>query len=222
MTKEDKPAPVMCVICATKKKPREATPGYLTDTRCSDQLVEALDDIARLYRDHVSDSPVPKVGADTGRRAPGFGSRSPADDTVIAMADHRTVWAKPGDLHNPDIILSGWRDVLREETGDTFFPLGPVECAQYLAKRRAWVTRQPWVADMWPEIKEVRDQLANYGGESGRVRAGRCPNLMDTGGKCGTRLYVAFGCDSIRCGGCGTVWPRTRWLLLGAMIEEAG
>lgn len=52
-----------------------------------------------------------------------------------------------------------------------------------------------------------------------RVPVGCCPARVDAGPACGEQLQVSPWAAEIRCGGCGTRWPRTEWLKLGAVMR---
>lgn len=215
--------PLLCVVCSTPDRPRTAVEGLRVCGRDRDSLAQWLEDIAAWW---PTLSVYPTTG-DGGRRAPGFRSTSPARDDVLAVTDRRVTWQEPGDLHHPPTVLAGWADVLRGELGHTYAPTGADHAAAYLRKHLAHVCRQEWVADMWPEIREVRNQLERLSPEPAkRVLVGRCPNLVDTGGqhpeKCGTRLYLPATGSTIPCGGCGRRYERPEWRQLGEDMQEAG
>jgi hypothetical protein len=83
----------------TKGRPwAQADPGYRTCSRCHQRIHEWLspitvdadgrpDSIPGLY---AMLSPLPGVGGGGQRRAPGFGSRSPANDHILAIRDKRS------------------------------------------------------------------------------------------------------------------------------------
>lgn len=232
---------LLCVICSTPKKPRRAPDGYRTCGPCADRVREALQEIpaqyARLTR---VEALVPTTG-DGGRRGPGFGSRSPARDVVIAATDWRTVWAEDQRLHYPPSVVHAWAQMVRAEVGEARIAAcacssdddepEPKHCpaasrpgachteSALLIRRLDHVTRQEWVADMWQELREVVDQLRTIAGEPHPQAIGRCPNLPEEATKeCGTPLYVRTGTDTITCRGCGREWERREWLHLGRTI----
>lgn len=212
---------LLCVCCSTPRKPRRAPDGYRTCDSCADRIREALQEIPAQYaRLTKVEALVPTTG-DGGRRGPGFGSRSPARDVVIAVTDWRTVWAEDSRLHHPPSVVGAWAAMVREEVGERQ-PAGPAICAvdaALLIRRLDHVTRQEWVADMWQELREVVDQLRTIAGEPHPQAIGRCPNLPEDATKeCGTPLYVRTGTDTITCRGCGREWERREWLHLGRTI----
>lgn len=212
---------LMCAICSTPAKPRRAPDGYRTCDNCSDRIREYLKEIPGQY-DALTrvDALFPQTG-DGGRRGPGFGSRSPARDIVIAVTDWRTVWAEDSRLHHPPSVLNAWASMVREEVGEKAAD-GPADVHRetaLLVRRLDHVTRQEWVADMWREVREMRDQLRTIAGEPRPVPIGRCPNVPE--GKatpCGTPLYAPQYGDTITCRGCSEQWPRPRWQILGKTI----
>lgn len=232
---------LLCLTCSTSSKPRRAPDGYRTCNACADRIREALQEIPAQYARLTTTAALLPTTGDGGRRGPGFGSRSPARDVVIAVTDWRTVWAQDDRLHHPPSVLHGWAQMVRGEVGEA----RPARCmcstaddepepercpaasqggachteAALLIRRLDHVTRQEWVADMWRELREVVDQLRTIAGEPHPTCIGRCPNIPeDTGKECGTALYVRQGTDTITCRGCGRQWERREWLHLGRTI----
>lgn len=212
---------LLCVTCSTPSKPRRAPDGYRTCDACSDRIREALVEIPAQYARLTTSAALLPTTGDGGRRGPGFGSRSPARDVVIAVRDWRTTWTEDDRLHNPVNVLREWAQQVREEVGETT-PAGPPTCATeaaLLIRRLDHVTRQEWVADMWRELREVTDQLRTIAGEPHPTCIGRCPNIPEGATKeCGTPLFVRQGTDTISCRGCTRQWERREWLHLGRTI----
>jgi hypothetical protein len=211
---------LMCVTCSTVKKPRRATPGYRTCNSCSDRIREAIGEIPGQYVALTEvEALLPQMFED-GRRGPGFGSRSPARDIVIAVTDWRTTWTEDDRLHNPLSVLRSWASMVRDEVSEQ--PPDHVTIyteAALLVRRLDHVTRQEWVDDMWRELRECRDQLRTIAGEPRPVPIGRCPNTPEgQNEECGAPLYAPAHGDTITCRGCGEQWPRSRWQLLGKQI----
>lgn len=210
---------LLCVCCSTPRKPRRAPDGYRTCNSCADRLREALVEIPAQYARLTDVEALLPGSGDEGRRGPGFGSRSPARDVVIAVTDWRTTWAEDSRLHHPPSILNAWASMVRDQVGEKP-PPGPPVCnveAALLVRRLDHVTRQEWVADMWTELHEVVNQLRTIAGEPRPLPIGRCPTVVDdtVGKTCGTPLYVRQGTDTITCRGCDRVWERREWLHLG-------
>ena len=212
---------LFCLCCSTPAKPRRAPDGYRTCDNCSDRIREALQETPAQYtRLTTVRALLPQVG-EQGRRGPGFGSRSPARDIVIAVTDWRTTWAEDSRLHHPPSVLNAWASLVREEVGEAA-PVGPVDIvadAALLVRRLDHATRQPWIGELWRELREVRDQLRTIGGEPRPTPIGRCPAIQEGETEpCNTPLSVRQRSDLIRCRGCGEKWPRECWQLLGKTI----
>lgn len=211
---------LLCLICSTAKKPRRATPGYRTCNSCSDRIREAIGEIPGQYVALTEVEALLPQTFEDGRRGPGFGSRSPARDIVIAVTDWRTTWTEDDRLHNPLGVLRSWASMVRDEVNEQPPEHTTIHTeAALLVRRLDHVTRQEWVPDMWRELRECRDQLRTIAGEPRPVPIGRCPNIPEGRTEdCGTPLYAPLHGDTITCRGCGEQWPRSRWQLLGKSI----
>jgi len=199
-----------CACC-----PHRPADGYRTCDRCTDRLREALDDIAE-YWPMVLDARLAPA-KEPGRRAPGFASSVPIDVGRMAILTPDLVWSKPGDLHYPPAIMAGWGSYLQEElTGEPAYYGDPRQAARYLARNLGHVTRQSWVADLWPEVRDVAHQMASTVGVATRTLVGPCPTVTsvnddDAETRCGTRLYAKATGDLIHCHACGESWQRPQW-----------
>jgi hypothetical protein len=222
--------------CVTHRPPTngrawaQADPGYRTCSRCHQRIHEWLspitvdgdgrpDSIPGLY---AMLSPLPGVGGGGQRRAPGFASRSPANDHIIAIRDPRTTRLAPGDPHSVPGVLAAWTALLADERSYAP-PAGTVPAmAQFLDRNLDYITRQDWVEDLAAELRELHSQLRAIGQQ--RRRIGICPNTIDSGDttkQCGTTLYAPLYGDTIKCWApdCGREWPRAEWLRLGRLLE---
>lgn len=88
----------------------------------------------------------------------------------------------------------------------------------------------PWACEKRNDFGEFRHQVRRFVEEARsavdptaerpmRVQIGRCPTKVD-GLTCGTRLMADPFASAIRCPTCATVWPRARWLALGAELQS--
>lgn len=213
---------ILCVTCS-KTPPRRATPGYMTCDRCADLIRECLQEIPGLYATLEDDESLLPVVAPGGRRGPGFGSRSPANDLTIVLTDPRTTWTAEQPYHNALGVLESWARMVREDTGEAP-PEGRATVSSEVAlliRRLDFVTRQPWVDDLWKELREVRRQLGDVSGERRPLPVGKCPTLV--GEKtCGTPLWAPLDGDTIQCRGCRREWTRREWLHLGQTLGVVG
>lgn len=212
---------VLCVTC-TKQPSRRATPGYLTCDRCLELIRECLGDIPTLYASLLTDEALLPVVAPGGRRGPGFGSRSPANDQAIVLTDSRTTWTEDTPTHSPLVVVESWARMVREDVGEKP-PDGPATVTGEVAlliRRLDFITRQPWVQDMWKELKEVRISLRAFNGDRKPLPVGRCPTLLSDGSTCKTPLWAPLDGDVIKCPNakCRREWTRREWLHLGATL----
>lgn len=123
--------PRACLLCPPPRKVgawRLADEGYRTCAGCLDRLRDTLREVAARW---AALDPAPGgQGEHGGRGAPGFGSRSPGSDHVIAMRDDRsgTSMAEDATVYEWDPLAD---DVL--ESGQYGPPRGA-----FVAKRRGW------------------------------------------------------------------------------------
>lgn len=218
--------PTLCLICHRRQVDDPYGIGERCDPACRDRLRELLDDLADWWPSLISPETLLPGSGGGGRRSPGFKSTPPLNLSVVALlAPRRGEVEQPSgaDLIHPPSVVEGLADLVWAERGEEG-PTGPgVWCARYLAVNASWIARQGWLGEVWPQLHAVHEQVRQVMPDPpGRVLVGRCPNLVDTGGrKCGTRLYRPVEGDLIRCGGCGDEWRRPQWFGLGERIEEA-
>lgn len=216
---------------------KRATDGYRTCDQCLDRLRESLHDIAERYgKLDVRPGSSGEMGS---RGAPGFGSRAPASEHIIAMMDPRSsaeahVWVGgDGRVHReserPPLSVYS---VLETEAFDIAELRGfdNPTCTtvqgftSWLDTQLDWITRSEIVVDFAERIRELQSQLRPVTGDR-RRQIGRCPNTVERGEEseaCGSPLYAPTENakdDTIRCRACGQDWPRTEWLRLGDMLE---
>lgn len=107
----DQPTRALCVGCDQ----RPATDASLTCRPCRHRLVQALDEIRTGY---PRLDPTPGAAGLTGApAAPGFGSRSPASDTVLVLTDTRRHTHDPDEPERAQGVLgvvAWWADQARE------------------------------------------------------------------------------------------------------------
>lgn len=214
-----------CLLgCATPDgEPFPARHGYRTCDLCTDRLRDALAEVVECYA-VLDDALVPgRAGANGGRGAPGYGSRSPARDGVIALTDPRTHAVEEGDPHSVLAILESWADNVRDDTGQD--PrTGPSTVfgeVSFLVRWMDFITRQYWVGDFGDEVHELAHQLRiALGLQERSIPVGVCPTSildLDHGGRvpCGALLRARLTAERITCRRCGAAWSRDRWDELG-------
>jgi len=239
---------------------RLADDGYATCSLCLSKLRDVLRDISVRYQQL---DPTPGASGDQGGpRPPGFGSRSPASDHIIAMRDDRSKShevAKDGVVYtwDPEVdngpdhprgaytskrevwfgsdgrphsessnptrsipsTLSSWANMVAEDRGMDSPSGGVVELAVWLDRQLDYITRQDWVKDIADDLRKLLAQLKVATGDPPRRHIGFCPNTPEGAPTCGARLYAPFQGDTIFCTECEAKWPRSRWLLLGGILD---
>lgn len=231
--------------CQTHTPPRgpawvPADRGYRTCGSCADHLRATLREIRERF---ACLDPRPGGGApDGGRGAPGFGSRSPGSDHVIAMRDRRSrptarVWRGSdlrvhGEPERP--VLSVWAALhtiaahIATQRGITNRALHRNDVdplTRWVDSHLDWLTRQPDIAAHAAILDRLATQLRPVTGEPGGRRCvGRCPNTIDLGDdhtrECHARLYAPLHGDTIECAACGRAWTRPDWVRLGLMLTD--
>ncbi len=100
-----------------------------------------------------------------------------------------------------------------------------------LSRNLEWIARQPWVADLWTDTRDVLDRLQRVNGTAPPPAEGRCPTLID-GKECGGPIYRtepthtvgewngAAG-DAFRCMSCGRRWEGRVELARLALMTHA-
>lgn len=219
---------------------RPADRGYATCATCLDRLREVMADIGKRYR--VLDA-TPQKGAG-GRGAPGFGSRSPASEHVIAFTDPRSsqtakVWVDRAgrpvrEDEWPPVSIRGELDILAWDAADRLGMAGPHERAdvadllRHLDSRLDLITRDAaLVVEVAFTLRALQAALRPVSGDPRPKFIGLCPELLpepDEQGVplvCSARLHAPLRGDEVRCRSCGSVWTRDRWIELGRSLQVA-
>lgn len=229
-----------CLLCPPPSEGRSwrrADGGYRTCSGCLDRVRERLAEVDARY---AALSPRPGAqGNDGGPRPPGFGSRSPASDHVVAVRDWRSsrtarAWiGADGRVHHesqhPPLSVLAELFTLARHVADARELDGPMrltvaEIVRWLDGQLDWVTRQAGVVSFDRVLRELVGQLRPLTGEPRPKFIGECPNTIDEGEhtrECGARLYAPHRGDEIRCRACGRRWPRGEWLALGRTMPVA-
>lgn len=230
--------------CVTHRPPGEgqawipADPGYKTCSSCLDRIRQTMVDIGKRYR--LLD-PTPQKGAG-GRGAPGFASRSPASDHVIAFTDPRSsqtakAWQDRAgrwcyEDTRPPVSVRGELDILAWDAADRLGMQGPHERAdvsdllRHLDGRLDAITRHAdLVVDVAFKLRALQAALRPVSGDPRPKFIGLCPELLpdpDEHGVplvCSTRLHAPLRGDQIFCRGCHRVWTREQWMELGRSLQ---
>ncbi|HEY9413532.1 MAG TPA: hypothetical protein VIQ30_02130 [Pseudonocardia sp.] len=100
------------------------------------------------------------------------------------------------------------------------------EMWRWLNHQLDYVCRQDWVGDVSEQLHRLLGQLKPLTGDP-RIKIGECPNTIDEGEhtrECRAPLFAPTDSskdDTIRCGGCGRLWPREEWTDLGRLLAQA-
>lgn len=226
-----------CVLCPPPKTQAwwPADPSYKTCSNCYDRLRQHLNDIPTRY--HMLDPNPGTTGEHGSRGAPGYGSRAPASEHIIAMRDRRSspiarTWlGRDGRLHReserPPLSVHNVLDTLAWDIAEHRGTTGPAphlgvpDLARWIDNNLDWITRQDSVVDLDHALRTLLTQLKPVTGDPGRRHIGFCPNTIDEDQvtrECGARLYAPLKGDTIVCGTCDRVWPRSEWLRLGDLL----
>ena len=172
-------------------------------------------------------NPQPGNNNDRGRRAPGFGSRSPANDYVVAQRDFRTVAVAPGDPHSVLGVLDEWAQLVTDALKVAHPPARTaIELCRFLSNRLDWITQQEFITQFDAELRALVSQMRNNGP---RVPIGSCPNTIPVDDahtrECGAKLFAPLHWREdtvIRCwaADCGREWPRATWPGLGRLLDS--
>lgn len=229
-----------CLLCPPPRTHawRLADRGYRTCTNCYDKLRDLLKEIAERYQ--LLD-PRPGASGEHGSRgAPGFGSRAPASEHIIAMRDRRSssvarTWlGRDGRVHQeserPPLSVHNVLDLIAWEVAEHRSIDGPTaaldvhELCRWIDGHLDWITRHDTVTETFQMLRDLLTQLRPVTGEPGRRHIGLCPNVLDDGEhtrECAARLYAPLKGDSIECRQCQRIWPRSEWLRLGDLLEAS-
>lgn len=237
--------------CLTHRPPKpdrpwtRADPGYATCRACYDRLHGWLSPLTRDNDGQPDSIPAlfaaldPRPGVtDHARRGPGFGSRSPASDHVIAIRDPRSARVYPSDPHSAPGILTAWVQAVWEDRYEDAalgladywrrrarLPTTVAEAAVWLDRHLDWITRRGMVTDLHTELGELHSQLRAATGRRGQPPVGRCIELLATG-ECGAPIYMPRGekprapdepiqdLPELVCGSCGSRYSGRRLILL--------
>lgn len=207
---------LFCCNCSTPEHPVEADlPGRVC-FRCGNRILAALHWIEECLPilDARKGSPA------TSRRAPGYGSRTPARDSVVVARD-------PRSKYDPDdspvmAILGAWgrrvsvaRRIPQPErasiTGDV----------AYLRVNHAWIVQQDWVDEYLREVADAAHTVRRLAGFSPDGPVGRCMSILTNGEDCNGRVYPTPDRNGVRCGHCHRVYSGYDLIRLKVAQREA-
>lgn len=170
----------LCLLgCRTRAgEPFHAQHGYRTCDPCADTLRADIQELVRLYPELVR-AAVPS-GVPAGvRGTPGYGSRSPARDTVLVLTDRRTRADEDGDPHSVLEILASWADNIREDTGMSTPDADAKRQGKLLVGWLDFTAAQPWASRLDTPLDQLRAEVAEQLGLTERTVAGEAAFLVE-------------------------------------------
>lgn len=178
-------------LCQVQGCDRDARHRYACDT-CVDRTRRHLREIEH-YTTIIRHTKQPGRGNAGTRRAPGYSSRSPADDTKITADDYRSRSTGEGIDDRDDVMsivgtVHGIALGLREELEMT--PSRDTDFAQeigWLLGKIDWCATQPWAGDIADNIAELHAQTRRLAGDGPPSAVGPC---LRPG--CGGTVYPAL------------------------------
>lgn len=232
-----------CMLCKPPLGTRSwvrAYSGHLSCEVCEDKLSAKLVEIAVRY-EKLSPAPGGGQALDGMPTPKGFESKSPANEHVIAMMDHRSsdqarVWVGgDGRVHSESEHppLSVYTTLLAEvyEVAERRFmalpdPIGQVrDLTEWLDRHVSWITTQGSVVDFAEVLRQLVRQLRPATGDRPKRPFGYCPVRPNADSEpCGGPLFAPPVTSSIiRCGMCGSEWDRIKdeWGDLGKLVRAA-
>jgi hypothetical protein len=183
-----------CVICPPERH-RPAEPHKLVCFHCSNRVLRHLGEL----EDYLPTLSLLKTrGGDGGGRKPGFGSASPANDTVIHHTDWRTA---PSALDGMGAVATvhEWAKQVREDRGlDCPRTLSVFGELHALRTHHAWIMNQPWVADYAGEVREIHAAVRAAANDPIPRAVGRCI-AMRRNRECGADVYELPDASGVKC-----------------------
>lgn len=190
--------------------------GYVTCDACLDRCRQTMADVGARYRRL---NPTPAAGsAAGGRGAPGFGSRSPASDHIIAFRDPRSsqdarVWVDRAgracrEDERPPVSVRGELDILAWDVAERLGQPGPSDRAdvadllRFLDNRLDAVTRDvDLTVQVAATVRALQAALRPVTGDPRPRYIGHCPNVVETVPDVGHRpAYDEDPGVPVRCG----------------------
>ncbi len=208
--------------CIVGRCSRSADYGRWCCQPCADTMRAQLADIPDYAA--ALDAQPGKGGESGQRQAPGFGSRSPARDDIIAASDPRSLPYALGPDDEDTAVrpvlptlahLAAW---IAEETGDQRDQHEPTITSEagYLRSRIDWTTGQAWVDELATDIAELHGQCKRLAGDPPPKPTAPCPH-------CGGPLWSRGETDtvSLRCGTCSATYNGLDLLGIAARQDPA-
>lgn len=205
-----------CVVCP-QAKPKQAEDGKLVCFACSNRILRCL----RELEDYLPTLSLLKTVSGGEGRQPGFGSRSPANDTAIHHTDWRTT---PSALDGMGAVATvhEWATNVREDrglqppAGLSFW--GEIEA---LRVHHSWIVCQPFVDAYAAELREIHAAVRAAANDPIPRSVGRCIHQLKHG-ECGADVYELPDASGVKCSACGRIYTGLDYDRLRVAQQEAG
>lgn len=190
---------LLCVLCPSK--PKQIEHG-LVCFGCSNRLLRLL----RELEEYLPTLSLLKGSAGMGEYSPPqFGSKTPANDTVIHHTDWRSQWDALDGLGAVATIHS-WARAVREDR--EFHPPKYVTLTSEVSALRAnhdWIICQPFVDEYATELREVHAAVRAAAHDPIPRSVGRCISVGQRG-ECGGAVYELDDASGVRCSVCRRIY----------------
>ncbi len=220
--------------CANGCKTRPDTDGnrhpVLTDDpsllcrACEDRLLGWLEKIPQHYTllpdfiEHgtVDRNPESKATKSSVAQAP---MRLEIVDLLDERHGRRWNGTAPADDRRGVLgILESWARLVREEKNITTSETATVAYeAATLRRHLLWIAEQPWITELYDDIRDLHRQLADAVGDYRPKPVGVC-GVVTEDGECGGPLMPARYAVGVHCTRCGASWTENDLERLGLVI----
>lgn len=213
---------IHCVVCSTEKHPREAEHGLLCHGD-SNRILRHLRELEEYLPTLVLLKPAVGITEYTSSQ---FGSRSPANDAVIAHADSRSdvtaydkeegrYWLACGCYvgdpceHGRDLsalgVVRSWAAIVVEERCVKPAPSAFLDIS-LLRRNHDWIVHQPWVDEYASELRQVHAAVRVLAHDPVPRPVGRCIALDRRGDDCGGDVFELDDASGVKCSKCNRIY----------------
>lgn len=207
-----------CIVCPGSK-PKDAEFGKQVCFACSNRILRHLHDLEHYL---PTLSLLKTVGGEVGRKV-GFGSQSPANDTVIHHTDWRSSWDEL-DGHGAIACIHSWARAVREDRdldAPKLVTVGSeIAC---LRSNHDWTMTQTWVDEYAQELRAIHSAVRSAANDPVPRSVGRCIHMLKHG-ECGSDVYELPDASGVKCSSssCGRIYTGLDYDRLRVAQQEAG
>lgn len=189
-----------CEVCRSESSQRE--PGWVVCFSCGNRVLRWLREVEE-YLPKLS--LIKPVGHSEPVSGPGFGSRSPANDSVIHHTDWRSGWDEL-DGHGALGVIGSWAAMVREERGlkPPKRPTLTTE-AHVLRDQHSWIMRQDWAAEYSSELRGVWVAVRALACDPVPKPVGKCIRFHNSV-ECRGDVFELSDASGVRCSRCKALY----------------